>query len=293
MRFLIFFISIALVALLLTTCRKDAPGCMDQTNPDCVNYIPCWHTQPSAGFKMRLGNPAFPVNEERVTEWCDTILGGGVQFLADMPNADSYTWQIGYEPQTRSGVGFSINFNSYVTNLEQNVNPNDTNYFNPLPITLTVRNQPGPCVSHEDTLITEQRQLVFARKSLTVGTFVGRVEGEDFDRTVTLWHRVLDLNAIQNTMVDRYFLIGLPYKDTIAFSGLSPWGGWVIKSYKQHRWNKPETFHWQDYFDGVYRLEQFVSRPPSGPDRVTLYYERNPEGGGPVQKVRFTGVRAE
>ncbi len=117
MRLFIISVFIALVASLLTTCCKDAPPCVDKTNPDCINYIPCWHTQPTAGFKMRLGNPAFPVDEERVTEWCDTILGGGVQFLADMPNAGSYTWQIGYEPQTRSEVGFSIDLRHLVNYL--------------------------------------------------------------------------------------------------------------------------------------------------------------------------------
>ncbi|MGF1565787.1 MAG: hypothetical protein ACFCUH_10510 [Flavobacteriales bacterium] len=291
MKQLLPFVAFGLAAVLSSCCR-DEPICTDPLNPDCVNFDECWHTKPTAGFAMRTSFPGFGGELNAGYEWCDTILGGGVQFLADMPNADSYTWQVGNEPQTRSGVGFTIGFSSY-TEQTQNINPNDTNFFNPIPVTLTVRNAPGTCVRTEDTLLTSNRNLVIARYPITSGRFVGRVEGEDFDRIVTLWEQEVNLDAPSTSLMVLHHIIGLPHEDTLTFRAATSWWYWADRGFKQLQWNKPEMAQWQAFYDGVYRLEQYVTRPPSGPDRVTLYYERVPPQGAPKQTLRFSGVRVD
>lgn len=180
--------------LVLTGCKKDDDDCSDITNPKCSNYDPCWNIQPTADFKLRGTSVGFPVAENLVGEWCDTIFNWGVEFVADMENADSYEWYIGPEIEPRLGRSFKLGFKNYYQDTIQNLNPNNPDYYLPLDITLIVRNEKDQCIGQSDTLLTSSSRLVLTRKTLTQGTFVGRVEGEDFDREVTFWLNGEDLS---------------------------------------------------------------------------------------------------
>jgi hypothetical protein len=293
MKLLKYIFLLAIATSVLAQCKKDddAP-CSDQTNPQCPNYDPCWNKYPNADFKMRQTSVGFVIPENLQAEWCDTILGSGVEFFADMDGALSYTWQIGDEAQTRSGRRLTIGFSSYLLD-PASVNPDNPDYRNPLPITLTVRNAPSVCVNESDTALTITRQLVFTMRSLSSGTFRGRVEGESFDRDVILWQTGEDLDHPQFEL--RYFaqLIGLPPKDTITIFGL--WSGTLqsnVLSYKQLRWD--EQFNqWWIGTDGIQKWNQQITTSASGPDRVDLLFERIPEDNSGLQTVIFSGYRIE
>jgi hypothetical protein len=239
---------------------------------------------------MRGTSVGFPVSDNLLAEWCDTIFNSGVEFMADMEDADVYEWYIGTESEPRFGRSFKLSFGDYYEDTLQNLNPDNPDYYLPLDITLIVRNDEGACVSESDTLLTSSSQLVFTRKTLTGGTFIGRVEGEDFDREVVLWQEGNDLsNPIG---AQQYFaeFIGLR-EDTIRY-----YGEYVsfdrLGSYKRSKWE--ETFDaWWIGTDGIQVWNQEIITSNSGSDRVELYFERYPEGSSTLEIIRFSGIRIE
>ncbi|MCA1752150.1 MAG: hypothetical protein ABR572_11540 [Cryomorphaceae bacterium] len=289
-----YFLIALLGAAVMAGCRSDddAP-CCDATNPECPNYDPCWDRHPTAEFKMRQTSPGFVIPDELQAEWCDTIARSAVEFLADMDNALSYTWQIGFESEPRSGRRLAINFSEYTNDTVQNLNPQNSNYYNPLPITLTVRNTSGACVAQSDTVLSNTRQLVFARKSLISGTFRGRVEGESFDRDIILWKDSTNQDIPDYNYWFRSLHIGLPYEDTLTYFTI--WASSMqsrVRSYKQIRWDE-DAQQWWIGTDGIQKWNQQITTSADGPDRVDLYYERYPENGSDLQTVKFSGERIE
>ncbi|TVR38464.1 MAG: hypothetical protein EA392_09770 [Cryomorphaceae bacterium] len=281
---------VVLAGMVLVGCRNDddAP-CCDPTNPECPNYDPCWDKYPTADFKMRQTSVGFVIPDHLQAEWCDTILGSGVEFLADMEGALSYTWQIGSEAQTRSGRNLKLSFQSYIAS-PTSLNPDNPDYYNPLPITLTVRNAPGACVNESDTVLTITRLLVLTSRSLTRGTFRGRVEGENFDRDVILWQEAGDLSHPNFIYWYVSHHIGLPFKDTLKMFVPSPLS--MVTSYKQIRWDED----WHNYStsrDGVRKWNQQITTSANGPDRIDLFFERIPEDNSGLQTVKFSGYRIE
>lgn len=288
-----YFLLLALISGVFSACDKDDEPCDDNTNPECPNFDPCWNKVVTADFKMRQTSPGFVVPEDLQAEWCDTILGSGVEFLADMDGALSYTWQVGTESTTRAGRRIVVSFSSYTQDTLQNLNPDNPDYYLPLNVVLTVRNEAGPCIAESDTVLTITRQLVFARKSLTQGTFRGRVEGESFDRDVIFWKVGEDLDNPQFNL--RYFTmnIGLPPKDTLFDYWI--WSSGIqskVTSYKEYRWNE-NSQQWWIGTDGVQEWDQKIITSHSGPDRVDLTFKRYPEDNSGVQIVRFSGERIE
>lgn len=283
---------LALFSGVLIACDKDDEPCDDRTNPECTNYDPCWNKVVTADFKMRQTSPGFVIPEDLQAEWCDTILGSGVEFLADMEEALSYTWQIGTETEPRFGRNLKLSFQSYLSDLSS-YDPDVPDYRIPLPITLTVRNAPGGCVNVSDTVLSVTRQVVFAMKSLNSGSFRGRVEGENFDRDVILWQYGEDLDHPQFEL--RYFsdLIGLPPEDPLRIFGIynSLLGSRVV-SYKQFFWDEPFN-QWVIGSDGIKKWNQQITTSANGPDRVDLYFERIPEDNSGLQTVKFSGYRIE
>lgn len=278
------------IALMTQCCEPENEPCYDPTNVECVNFDPCAWNPPTGGFKMRSTPVGFVVPENLEAEWCDTIFRSGVEFRADMVSAKSYTWYIGTETTPRTGRQFPLSFEPY-TDDTLNLNPDNPDYYLPLNITLEVRNDPGPCVSPDDTLLISTRQLVFTKKILTIGTFRGYVEGENFTRDVIFWQKGEDLD--NPVFAQRYFgeIIGLPSEDTIRYYGI--YGSFdVLVSYKNRKW-EIDSDEWWIATDGIRVWDQTITTFPDAPDRVDLYYERIPEGSTEVETVRFSGERIE
>lgn len=278
--------------VLLAQCCKPDDTCDDPTNPKCDNYDPCYSKPTTAGFKMRTTAPGFATPDNLQAEWCDTIFGSGVEFQADMQDAKSYTWFIGTETTPRSGYNFQVGFSSYTDDTLQNLSSENPDYYIPLPITLEVRNDPGQCVSPEDTLLSKTRYLVFSRKTLTVGTFRGYVEGENFTRDVTLWKNGEDPS--NPNLYYRYFsdIIGLPYEDTLRFYGYVAGSIDLLSSYKKKKWDEALNYWWIAT-DGIKVWDQTITTYPDQPDRVDLHYERIPMDSSATEIVNFSGERIQ
>lgn len=285
------FLAIGL-ALLFSSCNTDDENeCCDPANPECSNYDPCYSNPPTADFKMRTTSVSFVTPENLEAEWCDTIYRSGVEFKADMKNAEEYTWYIGSESTPRSGYSFKLGFQSYLEDTLQNLNPNNPDYYLPLPVTLEVRNNLGQCVSTEDTLISQTRYLVFARKTLTIGTFRGYVEGENFTRDVIFWQDGEDLS--NPNFSQRYFtdVIGLPNDDTLRRYGYIGSID-VLVSYKKRKWDE-DLNYWWIATDGIKVWDQTITTFPDRPDRVDLHLERIPIDSSATEIVNFSGDRIQ
>ncbi|MFT6998496.1 MAG: hypothetical protein ACJAQ4_002258 [Cryomorphaceae bacterium] len=286
-----FFYSLLFLAVVVTGCKEEDEDCCDVSNPDCSNYDPCWDAMPSADFKMRGTSVGFPVSENLLAEWCDTIFNSGVEFMADMEDAEVYEWYIGTETEPRFGRSFKLDFGDYIEDTLQNLNPDNPDYFLPLDITLIVRSNEGACVSSSDTVLTSTSQLVITRKLLTRGTFIGRVEGEDFDREVIFWQNGEDLTAPIEPL--QYFsdVIGFS-EDTMRIYGAYFITFDALASFKRRKWE--ESFNgWWIGTDGIQVWDQEIITSSEGPDRVELYFERYPEGSSTLEITRFSGTRVE
>ena len=290
----VFFYSILFLFVTVTSCKEDDEDqCCDPTNPECANYDPCFGNEPTAEFKMRGTSVGFPVSENLVAEWCDTIFNSGVEFMADMEDADVYEWYIGTETEPRFGRSFKLGFGDYYDDTFQNLNPNNPDYYLPIDISLIVRNDEGICVNESDTTITFSRQLILTRKTLTSGTFIGRIEGEDSDREIQLWK---DLGDLSNPDFQFWYvsgLIGFPPKDTLRiYHAMSPLVNDQLISFKRYRWKED----WQNHTlsrDGIYLWEQEITTIDSGSDLISLHFERISESNGEIQEISFSGERSE
>jgi hypothetical protein len=278
--------------VMVTGCKEDDEDpCRDPTNPECANYDPCFGNEPTASFKMRGSSVGFPISENLVAEWCDTIRRAHVEFMADMEDAEVYEWYIGTETEPRFGRSFKLDFGDYIEDTLQNLNPDNPDYYLPLDVTLIVRNSIGACVSVNDTVLTSTSQLVFTRKWLPRGVFIGRVEGEDFDREVILWQDGEDLSAPIEPL--QYFsdIIGFS-EDTMRIYVAYFITFETLSSFKRRKWE--ESFNgWWIGTDGIQVWDQEIITSSSGPDRVELYFERYPEGSTTLEITRFSGTRVE
>ena len=210
--------------------------------------------------------------------------------MADMEDAEVYEWYIGTETEPRFGRSFKLDFGDYIEDTLQNLNPDNPDYYLPLDVTLIVRNSSGACVAANDTVLTSTSQLVFTRKWLPRGVFIGRVEGEDFDRVVILWQDDEDLSAPIEPL--QYFsdIIGFS-EDTMRIYGAYFFFE-TLSSFKRRKWE--ESFNgWWIGTDGIQVWDQEIITSTSGPDRVELYFERYPEGSSTLEIIRFSGTRIE
>jgi hypothetical protein len=102
--------------LALPSCNPDDP-CMDETNPDCINYDPCKVEYPEKFEIDILWLNTFTLEDFLPTE--DTI-HVAPQDLAFKTNFeyDSIFWQIGTDPTIHNENSFSIRFEDNVINSE-------------------------------------------------------------------------------------------------------------------------------------------------------------------------------
>jgi len=239
---------------------------------------------------MRQTNPSFSISENLQGEWCDTILGRGVEFVADMPNAASYEWFIGSELEPRFGRVLKLNFTSYITDTLQNLNVSNRDFYNPFSVILKVRNRSGQCVDVNDTLLVTERQLVFTRKTLTIGTFVGRVEGETYDRTVIIWQDGEDMNAQSINYSIFSDVIGLTSDTLRQYYFLATFNKLI--SYQKYKWSENLEAWWIGT-DGIRIWDQRVNYAAgSNTKQIELYVERYAHNGQ-LEQIRFHGEKVE
>ena len=164
---------LAAAALLLGSgCRKDDDGqaapCYDESNPDCVNYDPCWDRKEpvSAGFEVGrffpLGsNSSFPFD---YLPMGDTVFAySNVKFIAADSTAEVYEWRVGTDNRTWHEREFNLVFQCDILH-------------STLPVRLiATRLQDTACIDGRPTSDTLTRHLYFA--SMREAAFYGRYKG--------------------------------------------------------------------------------------------------------------------
>jgi hypothetical protein len=161
---------LAAAALLLGSgCRKEDDGqaapCYDESNPDCVNYDPCWDRKGpvSAAFNIfqvdyATGEPAYEVG--------DTLLPGRVRFVASDSSAASYYWEVGNAQNTSMEASYTLDF------------PCELVIYQTIPIRLAVeRLRDSACLAPEylrDTVIRRIR-FISPMESLVFGRYAGHL----------------------------------------------------------------------------------------------------------------------
>lgn len=245
----IFIILIIITFVLVGGCRckEEKKPCQDPSNPDCENYDPCYGKRPTADFTMKQwGGWAINPNDS-VPEDCDTILLHGIRVQALMENAGSYSWKIGTDSREFNDSELRMTFSDF-KNDESNLNPNNSTYYKPIPITLTVRNPEGKCVSTPDTTIQKTRNLVFVSKyepDPFRGKYVGKINNEIVDREIEIYSYFVNNNPDpQNLRIAFVNFENLDNKDTLV---LYSTGGNILRSYKVRAW-------WDRGFKPVYDM---------------------------------------
>jgi hypothetical protein len=92
--------------LLIAACCKEEEECTDPTNPNCVNYDPCYGLEkPSAAFIMEEGGRLEWQDGQLVPRFfaSDVFIGGNVRFRSELTNLNEYkhTWYVGTETFTK------------------------------------------------------------------------------------------------------------------------------------------------------------------------------------------------
>ena len=116
-----FPLPIFLLALLLASgCGKEDDGqaapCYDESNPDCVNYDPCWDRKRpvsaafEAGAYVHALNSSFPESSRYIIEGDTVQAGGSLRFTALDPDAETFEWTVGADPRTWTERSFFLFF---------------------------------------------------------------------------------------------------------------------------------------------------------------------------------------
>ena len=173
-----------LILILYSSCKKHHK-CNDPSNPDCQNYDPCYGKIITGDFTMNQYTGKFVNPNAQKPEFCDTILLNGVSMNALMRDANSYTWKVGSDTRIFTGSTLELLFDNYRKDTN-NLNPQNKNYYNPIAITLTVKNQLKGCIQAKDTFFTITRDLVFAVESPWLGKFKGISDHDGKERIIEI-----------------------------------------------------------------------------------------------------------
>lgn len=206
---------VAGIALVLNSCKEDECPCVDETNPECDNYDPCFGKDTiNTFFKVRRSYGGFPPPGD----WCelipsDTFNGSTIHF--SIPDGglgnQSYEWQIGSEAETRKGEAFEVDFSDYLRN---------NGWETWIPITLSIRTPLNECLADpKDTLVTVTRELFFSEQTIPwrpLGKYKGYFTHEP-ENEVTI--EFLDLSNWNIRKIDFSvgLTIGLPNIDTFMY----------------------------------------------------------------------------
>ena len=188
---------LSVLLLFLSCCKRD-----DDFKPD-----PCEGVKSiAAKFEMRETtiNPNFSYFEFKHT---NISMGGYIHFKAVEEDASEYIWQVGNEPNTRSGREFELSFTDHLWNQGGE----------PIEVTLTVIKQSNPCFP-EDTIKTTSQTLSFQKTSLVDGKFLGRFEHESLDRTIEIRTNGEVWDRVNQDYRKGIMFVGLPLLDTISLT---------------------------------------------------------------------------
>lgn len=209
-------LSLLIILITFSGCKKEADPCCDASNPKCENYDPCLGKRTiNTYFNVRPGDRGFPAPPE----WCnlvptDTFNASSVRFDAPNGNPNStYEWQIGTELNKRFGNGFEVDFSSYL---------NAGNWESFIDITLTIITPPNKCLDNlDDTLITVSRSLFFTETDLFIKLFnedrryLGYFSSAP-NSLQTIELLSLDSGSFRGTNAPLSLVVGLPIIDTMA-----------------------------------------------------------------------------
>lgn len=83
------------VLLTLHSCKKDEEECCDPTNPECINYDPCYGSTETTAF-FTIAQQYWPAGENAdVYIEDDIVTGGELKFSAIPQEGATYTWILG------------------------------------------------------------------------------------------------------------------------------------------------------------------------------------------------------
>jgi hypothetical protein len=94
----ILFYSLLFLFVVMTGCKEDDEDqCCDPTNPECVNYDPCWSTvEPTAEILMR--ESYIRLGEGTVWTPYDSVFYNNVEFSSPYADSDyQHIWYLGAE----------------------------------------------------------------------------------------------------------------------------------------------------------------------------------------------------
>jgi hypothetical protein len=203
-----FFYSMLFLFAAVTGCKEDDEDqCCDPTNPECVNYDPCFgETETTAAFKFfaryGLGEDAEWVEETK-------FIGSPILFAAEDTTADSYTWYLGIDTFTN------------VTQVQRTISQLANGSY---PASLVVEKTPNldcfPLDDGRDSLYMEF-EVVDRCEALTYGKFRGMRQGVDND-SIDIEIYLADFNTgepcVENSTT--FFVNCAGQNDTVAGSGI-------------------------------------------------------------------------
>lgn len=230
----------------LCACKRElAPEpCTDVTNPNCVNYDPCYGVQSvTADFEMWAFDPVLAaqgpgyLKDAFISE--DSIFQPtAVYFRAKLKGA-SYVWQLGTEMVTDSGD---------YRYFDASGNPGIYRVYNN---SLTVTKNPNySCFPNDTNWATKSRSLKIVRPSqlLTSGTF--RVKYEGMRDSVTL--QILTWNSFEGTNKDTsctYCRLLLGFRDAVEDSN------YVYNGYYTNKIIKFQSNPSMDPYNGYFKVD--------------------------------------
>jgi hypothetical protein len=197
---------LASFAFVLNSCKEDCP-CVDETNPECDNYDPCWDKKPvTADFYMYENHEGLDTSKGWEYYDTDTLLGQSVLLVAKEErelywSEVTYTWIIGAE--TITGKDKKV--------ITRNTFPSNTQ----IPVTLIVSKKPHlDCFPEDDGIDTVTRYMVFPSNADVVPKWQGEYIGYTTDKPDEILQLGLYRSDTTAGSTSRYpRLSGLPNSD--------------------------------------------------------------------------------
>lgn len=226
-----------LLALLLSLsqcrCKDEKKPCQDPTNINCENYDPCYGKIVTADFTIRQWNGWYIDPKAMQPEDCDTILLHGIRLHPKINVPTNVFWKIGTDDRIFTEGELKMLFSEYINN-PGNIDPNNPNYYKPIPITLTVKT-PGwqKCVAPKDTVLQHTRNLVFVsakRPNPILGKFVGISDFDNKEREIEIVQYSID--SIVSPYSARTAFINFPNLDNKDSIILRAYPTLILKSFK-------------------------------------------------------------
>ncbi len=191
MNLLKYFFGISLLVSMhfMQSCKDECP-CIDETNPKCDNYNPCWNKKPvSADFEIsqqaRIIYPSYVGNWHPDIKFFRDLIGFKPTGFNKDDTTVKYTWLLGSEV---------IHDFMFVRDFVDTKQTGEKN----IPITLIVEREPNidcfPLDDGKDTVVKYIKLVESGCEFLTLGDFKVLFEG-DADSTIV---------RVQNWKLDQY-----------------------------------------------------------------------------------------